>query len=195
MSSVAEGGPQASLRCSFCGKSEQSVRKLVAGPRVFICDECVELCMVIVRDGNSSFYLRSPDEYRRLAADDVRSAEAAGMSADKALLAVGRTWLRLAEESEKARESDSEAKEGQSKPAAEARPGPSAVAEAVQGEPVAKAELSESGSDTEPSQPSANAEPGLPATRKEPIEAEAQSEPIDPMQILTSLANLASPLK
>src|SRR5438045_1670787 len=39
------------LRCSFCNKSQQDVRKLIAGPTVFICDECVEVCVdVIVAD-------------------------------------------------------------------------------------------------------------------------------------------------
>ena len=113
MSNVAKGGTGSILHCSFCRKSQHIVRKLVAGPEVFICDECVELCMVIVREGSSSFYLRTPDEYRKLATDDVRAAEAAGMPTDKALLAVGRTWLRLAEESEKA-----------NRPAAEAEPFP-----------------------------------------------------------------------
>ena len=36
------------LYCSFCGKSQHEVRKLIAGPTVFICDECVELCMDII---------------------------------------------------------------------------------------------------------------------------------------------------
>jgi len=85
MSNVAEGGKGSTLHCSFCRKSQHIVRKLVAGPQVFICDECVELCMVIVREGSSSFYLRTPDEYRKLATDDVRAAEAAGMPTDKAL--------------------------------------------------------------------------------------------------------------
>lgn len=40
------------LYCSFCGKSQHEVRKLIAGPTVFICDECVELCMDIMRDEN-----------------------------------------------------------------------------------------------------------------------------------------------
>ena len=38
------------LYCSFCGKSQHEVRKLIAGPSVYICDECVELCMGIVND-------------------------------------------------------------------------------------------------------------------------------------------------
>src|ERR1700681_393783 len=102
MSSGDEGGPGPPHHCSLCGKGQHSVRKLVAGPHVFICDECVELCMVFARGDSTSFYLRTPAEYRKLAEDDIRAAEEAGMPADKALLAVGRTWLRLAEESEKA---------------------------------------------------------------------------------------------
>jgi hypothetical protein len=71
---------------------------LVSGPHALICDECVEIPMAIVREGRKSFYLRSPDEYRKLAEDSVRVAEAAGIPRDKALLAVSRTWLRLADE-------------------------------------------------------------------------------------------------
>lgn len=102
MSGVAENDSENTCYCSFCGKSQNDVRKLVAGPRAFICDECVEISMVIVREDSPSFYLRTPDEYRKLASDNVRAAEAAGIPVDQALVAVGRTWLRLAEESEKA---------------------------------------------------------------------------------------------
>src|SRR6266403_1921765 len=136
MSNVAEGGKGSTLHCSFCRKSQHIVRKLVAGPQVFICDECVELCMVIVREGSSSFYLRTPDEYRRLATDDVRAAEAAGMPTDKALLAVGRTWLRLAEESEKANRLAAEAEP--SEPSKQAGPSEPA-APTKQDEPAAPA--------------------------------------------------------
>ena len=38
------------LYCSFCGKSQHEVRKLIAGPSVFVCDECVELCNEIIRE-------------------------------------------------------------------------------------------------------------------------------------------------
>ncbi len=38
------------LYCSFCGKSQQEVRKLIAGPSVYVCDECVELCNDIIKD-------------------------------------------------------------------------------------------------------------------------------------------------
>ncbi len=38
------------LYCSFCGKSQHEVRKLIAGPSVFICDECIELCNDIIRE-------------------------------------------------------------------------------------------------------------------------------------------------
>lgn len=94
----ADGDAKPTLFCSFCGKSQHEARKLVAGPHVLICDECIELSMVIVREDSQSFYLRSPDEYRELAEKSVRDAEAAGIPRDKALLAVSRTWLRLAEE-------------------------------------------------------------------------------------------------
>ncbi|MFL2679119.1 MAG: ATP-dependent Clp protease ATP-binding subunit ClpX [Alphaproteobacteria bacterium] len=43
---------KSTLFCSFCGKSQHEVRKLIAGPTVFICDECVELCMDIIREEN-----------------------------------------------------------------------------------------------------------------------------------------------
>lgn len=49
------------LYCSFCGKSQHEVRKLIAGPTVFICDECVELCMDIIREDNKSAVSKSHD--------------------------------------------------------------------------------------------------------------------------------------
>jgi hypothetical protein len=100
MNADADGNPKPVPLCSFCGKSQHQVGKLVAGPQVFICDECIELCMTIVREGAQSFYLRSPEEYRDLAADSVRVAQAAGIPRDEALRAVSQTWLRLAEEAE-----------------------------------------------------------------------------------------------
>ena len=42
------------LYCSFCGKSQHEVRKLIAGPSVFICDECIELCNDIIREETST---------------------------------------------------------------------------------------------------------------------------------------------
>ena len=53
--SKAGGESKSTLYCSFCGKSQHEVRKLIAGPTVFICDECVELCMDIIREENKSF--------------------------------------------------------------------------------------------------------------------------------------------
>ncbi len=43
-----------SLFCSFCGKSQKEVKKLIAGPTVFVCDECVELCMDIINEDNKN---------------------------------------------------------------------------------------------------------------------------------------------
>jgi ATP-dependent Clp protease ATP-binding subunit ClpX len=49
------------LYCSFCGKSQHEVRKLIAGPTVFICDECVELCMDIIKEENKSSLVKHHD--------------------------------------------------------------------------------------------------------------------------------------
>ena len=42
------------LFCSFCGKNQKEVKKLIAGPTVFVCDECVELCMDIIKEDNKN---------------------------------------------------------------------------------------------------------------------------------------------
>ncbi len=55
------GDSKNTLYCSFCGKSQHEVRKLIAGPTVFICDECVELCMDIIREENKSSLVKSTD--------------------------------------------------------------------------------------------------------------------------------------
>ena len=47
------------LYCSFCGKSQHEARKLIAGPTVFICDECVELCTDIIREENKTAMVKS----------------------------------------------------------------------------------------------------------------------------------------
>lgn len=49
------------LYCSFCGKSQHEVRKLIAGPSVFICDECVDLCTDIIKEENKGPLIRSPE--------------------------------------------------------------------------------------------------------------------------------------
>ena len=56
-----EDGDKGTLFCSFCGKSQHEVRKLIAGPTVFICDECVELCMDIIREEHKSALAKSHD--------------------------------------------------------------------------------------------------------------------------------------
>ncbi|MEJ1990777.1 MAG: ATP-dependent Clp protease ATP-binding subunit ClpX [Maritimibacter sp.] len=57
--SSSGGDSKNTLYCSFCGKSQHEVRKLIAGPTVFICDECVELCMDIIREETKSTGLKS----------------------------------------------------------------------------------------------------------------------------------------
>ena len=59
---MSKGGDSKNmLYCSFCGKSQHEVRKLIAGPTVFICDECVELCMDIIREESKSSVVKSRD--------------------------------------------------------------------------------------------------------------------------------------
>ena len=49
------------LYCSFCGKSQHEVKKLIAGPTVFICDECVELCMDIIKEENKDSFVKNQE--------------------------------------------------------------------------------------------------------------------------------------
>ena len=61
MSKSGSGDSKNTLYCSFCGKSQHEVRKLIAGPTVFICDECVELCMDIIKEDHKSSVSKSRD--------------------------------------------------------------------------------------------------------------------------------------
>ena len=61
MSSSSNKDSKNTLYCSFCGKSQHEVRKLIAGPTVFICDECVELCMDIIREETKSSTLKTSE--------------------------------------------------------------------------------------------------------------------------------------
>jgi ATP-dependent Clp protease ATP-binding subunit ClpX len=69
--------------CSFCGKSEHEVKKLIAGPTVFICDECVELCVDIIRTADKSIVAKeddkvpTPQEIRQVLDDYVIGQDAA----------------------------------------------------------------------------------------------------------------------
>jgi len=77
------------LYCSFCGKSQHEVRKLIAGPTVFICNECVELCMDIIHEENKTSFMKaregvpSPSEIVKVLDDYV-----VGQSYAKKVLAV-----------------------------------------------------------------------------------------------------------
>ena len=61
MTKSGDGEAKNVLYCSFCGKSQHEVRKLIAGPTVFICDECVELCMDIIREEHKTTLVKSSD--------------------------------------------------------------------------------------------------------------------------------------
>ena len=79
----SNGDAKNTLYCSFCGKSQHEVRKLIAGPTVFICDECVELCMDIIREenktslGKSRAGVPSPQEIKGVLDDYVIGQERA----------------------------------------------------------------------------------------------------------------------
>ena len=68
MTKLSGTDAKSTLYCSFCGKSQHEVRKLIAGPTVFICDECVELCNDIIREelqekaGSARSHLPKPKE-------------------------------------------------------------------------------------------------------------------------------------
>ncbi|MFZ2077098.1 MAG: ClpX C4-type zinc finger protein, partial [Xanthobacteraceae bacterium] len=61
MSKVSGSESKDALYCSFCGKGQHEVHKLIAGPTVFICAECVELCMDIIGEENKSSLTKSGD--------------------------------------------------------------------------------------------------------------------------------------
>ncbi len=61
MTKSSSGDPKNTLYCSFCGKSQHEVRKLIAGPTVFICDECVDLCTEIIREEHKTTLVKSRD--------------------------------------------------------------------------------------------------------------------------------------
>ncbi len=81
MSKSGGGEAKNTLYCSFCGKSQHEVRKLIAGPTVFICDECVELCMEIIREENKTSFMKSregvptPEEILKVLDDYVVGQE------------------------------------------------------------------------------------------------------------------------
>lgn len=85
-----KGAPEKLLYCSFCGKSQHEVKKLIAGPSVFICDECIDLCNDIIRDdstaedsGKTTRDLPIPAEIR-----DVLDQYVIGQEQAKKILAV-----------------------------------------------------------------------------------------------------------
>src|SRR5438477_11272526 len=61
MNRSGAGDSKNTLYCSFCGKSQHEVRKIIAGPTVFVCDECVELCADIIREENQTSLTKSGD--------------------------------------------------------------------------------------------------------------------------------------
>jgi ATP-dependent Clp protease ATP-binding subunit ClpX len=83
MTKSSSGDSKNTLYCSFCGKSQHEVRKLIAGPNVFICNECVELCTDIIREEDKSSIVRTgegiptPSEIKAVLDDYVIGQERA----------------------------------------------------------------------------------------------------------------------
>lgn len=77
MSKSGDSGSKDTLYCSFCGKSQHEVKKLIAGPTVFICNECVDLCLDIIKEENNSSLVKdgegvpNPKEIRKVLDDYV----------------------------------------------------------------------------------------------------------------------------
>lgn len=89
MTSKSEG--EKLLYCSFCGKSQHEVKKLIAGPSVFICDECVDLCNDIIREevqGDGSLVARSNSLPTPKEISDILDQYVIGQAAAKRILAV-----------------------------------------------------------------------------------------------------------
>ena len=76
--SISDESKDRQICCSFCGKPQEQARRLIAGPGVYICDECIELCMSILEDeadfqersanyhNNDETVLLKPEEIRRV---------------------------------------------------------------------------------------------------------------------------------
>ena len=78
-----------SLFCSFCGKSQKEVRKLIAGPTVFVCDECVELCMDIIKEDNKNTKIKvKADTPRPSEINSILNDYVIGQDSSKKILSV-----------------------------------------------------------------------------------------------------------
>src|SRR5260370_41288080 len=76
MSKAGGSDSKTAVYCSFCGKSQHELRKLIAGPTVYICNECVQLCMDIISEENKSSLMTrdgipTPKEIRKVLDDYV----------------------------------------------------------------------------------------------------------------------------
>src|SRR5687767_9328045 len=103
---TAVGGADHGLKCSFCGKHQKTVKKLIAGPGVYICDECIDLCVQIIEEeANGTPSKLEPrestieEELDRMVSlrDSREQVDQEVAAAVRALRAKGLTWTRIGE--------------------------------------------------------------------------------------------------
>ena len=106
---MAKNDVPKSVRCSFCGKSQDSVKKIVAGPGVYICDECVDLCAECYEDEDVGYTLNeldkipSPKEIKKILDDYVIGQEEAKRTLS---VAVYNHYKRIAHEDRDKKDKD-----------------------------------------------------------------------------------------
>jgi hypothetical protein len=76
------------LRCSFCNKDEHQVKKLIAGPTVFICDECIEVCLDII--SNDTRWAMAPEVRKGIPADGLTDIPGSGPAVPRVMCALCR---------------------------------------------------------------------------------------------------------
>ena len=85
---MKKNGSNHALNCSFCGKSQHEVKKLIAGPTVFICDECVELCTDIIKEETQSLQKRAENLSSPIEIYDILNQYVIGQDYAKKVLSV-----------------------------------------------------------------------------------------------------------
>src|SRR6201746_2851819 len=101
MARIGDGGDL--LKCSFCGKSQKQVKKLIAGPGVYICDECIDLCNEIIEEELADtselhvHHARKPHEIFEFLNGYVVGQDQAKVAFAKALKSIGTDYVGVSD--------------------------------------------------------------------------------------------------